>query len=104
MWSGDRDVRGKKPLGFLNPLLYSMPSSIFIDITVGKNNCSAGGPRANCCDQGFVPIPVILIAVIALTCSDSWLAPAGMLPRVSAVFISNHWPTTLRTCRNCVAL
>lgn len=33
--NGDREVRGKSPLGFLNPLLYSMDAHAFNDITKG---------------------------------------------------------------------
>jgi len=40
--------KGKKPLGFLNPLLYQMhqeDSSIFNDVTIGNNFCT----EYNCC-------------------------------------------------------
>eukprot|EP01117_Protostelium_nocturnum_P013492 TRINITY_DN503_c0_g1_i1.p1 TRINITY_DN503_c0_g1~~TRINITY_DN503_c0_g1_i1.p1 ORF type:complete len:767 (-),score=203.18 TRINITY_DN503_c0_g1_i1:158-2458(-) len=43
---------GKKPLGFLNPLLYQAyqsDPSIFIDIVTGSNKCSA----SSCCSLGF---------------------------------------------------
>jgi len=52
--NGDREVNGKKPLGFLNPLLYQLDPSIFNDITIGENNCCASGQSAPvCCPYGF---------------------------------------------------
>jgi tripeptidyl-peptidase-1 len=44
---------GKTPLGFLNPALYSFPSSVFHDITVGENNCAAAHSDPVCCKYGF---------------------------------------------------
>ncbi len=52
-----------KPLGFLNPLLYSMfeqnPKN-FNDITVGDNICTEAGCQAGCrgyyCQIGWDPV------------------------------------------------
>jgi len=44
--------QGKKPLGFLNPLLYQMAAAhpaAFNDIIVGSNQCTIG----TCCTYGF---------------------------------------------------
>jgi len=46
------DIRlsqNKPPLGFINPLLYSLNSSYFFDVTVGNNKCVPG----QCTDYGF---------------------------------------------------
>lgn len=51
--NGDRETQGKKPLGFLNPLLYSLDASIYNDITSGSNNCCAGQGSPVCCQYGF---------------------------------------------------
>lgn len=40
-----------KTLGFLNPLLYSMPESAFNDIVVGDNSCTENGCKPAC--KGF---------------------------------------------------
>jgi tripeptidyl-peptidase-1 len=40
-----------KPLGFLNPLLYQMPSDAFNDITDGDNRCTEEGCSPAC--KGF---------------------------------------------------
>ena len=42
---------GKPAVGFVNPAVYAAPSSCFNDITVGRNNCAAGG--SVCCKYGF---------------------------------------------------
>eukprot|EP01117_Protostelium_nocturnum_P016862 TRINITY_DN675_c0_g1_i1.p1 TRINITY_DN675_c0_g1~~TRINITY_DN675_c0_g1_i1.p1 ORF type:complete len:583 (-),score=226.86 TRINITY_DN675_c0_g1_i1:142-1890(-) len=49
----ERMSKGKKSLGFVNPALYKAPSSLFNDITVGRNNCGAGRSNPICCKQGF---------------------------------------------------
>ena len=42
-----RLVSGKTPLGFLNPLLYSVGSSSLNDITIGSNpGCGTSGFKA----------------------------------------------------------
>jgi tripeptidyl-peptidase-1 len=41
---------GKTALGFLNPVLYQMPSTAFNDVTVGSNECTEG---SNCCTYGY---------------------------------------------------
>ena len=33
--NAQRLIVGKQPLGFLNPVLYSLPADIFNDVTVG---------------------------------------------------------------------
>jgi len=46
----------KKPLGFLNPLLYQIAASdpaAFFDITTGNNFCT----RAACCQYGYTAVP-----------------------------------------------
>lgn len=43
----------KNPLGFLNPVLYTMATAqpnAFNDIIVGSNQCTEGG---SCCDYGY---------------------------------------------------
>lgn len=48
------------PLGFVNPLLYKMPSSSFNDITVGDNICTEDGCSSSCkgykCATGWDPV------------------------------------------------
>jgi len=52
--NGLRLKAGKASLGFLNPALYSLDSSVFNDITSGTNNCCAGEPGSIvCCQYGF---------------------------------------------------
>lgn len=59
--NGKRIAAGKKPLGFLNPVLYQIAQSnpaVFNDITSGRNNCAAGAKQgqphaAVCCSEGF---------------------------------------------------
>mmetsp|Transcript_19646 Transcript_19646/g.21860 ORF Transcript_19646/g.21860 Transcript_19646/m.21860 type:complete len:590 (+) Transcript_19646:17-1786(+) len=56
---------GKKPLGFLNPLLYKMQAenpSAYQDITEGTNKCTSGGV---CCKDGY-------------GCSKGWDPPTGL--------------------------
>ena len=45
---------GGKPVGFLNPALYSNSSLFVNDITVGKNNCTRD---SSCCREGFSAAP-----------------------------------------------
>ena len=50
---------GKKQLGFLSPLLYSMDASNFNDITVGSNRISGMGVRLSQgydCVKGWDPV------------------------------------------------
>eukprot|EP01128_Nolandella_sp_AFSM9_P004292 TRINITY_DN18_c0_g1_i1.p1 TRINITY_DN18_c0_g1~~TRINITY_DN18_c0_g1_i1.p1 ORF type:complete len:585 (-),score=171.21 TRINITY_DN18_c0_g1_i1:111-1865(-) len=63
--NGDREVRGKSPLGFLNPLLYSIKYHAYNDITSGENNCAAGQGNPVCCQYGF-------------TASKGWDAASGL--------------------------
>ncbi len=42
---------GKPAVGFVNPAFYAAPKEVFNDITVGRNNCAAGG--SVCCKHGF---------------------------------------------------
>jgi len=52
--NGLRLSQNKPSLGFLNPALYQLSSSIFNDITNGTNNCCAGYPGSQvCCQYGF---------------------------------------------------
>ncbi len=57
--NNERLLRGKTkaPLGFINPLLYSLAAThpdIFNDVTEGRNNCAAGSPTTKiCCGSGF---------------------------------------------------
>jgi tripeptidyl-peptidase-1 len=51
--NGDREVRGKAPLGFLNPILYKVDKTVYNDITSGENNCAAGQGNPTCCQYGF---------------------------------------------------
>lgn len=49
---------GKKPLGFVNPLIYSLAASnpsVFTDVTEGNNKCGAGSSQQKpvCCTNGF---------------------------------------------------
>ena len=55
--NGDREVNGKPPLGFINPLLYSLPMHVFHDITSGNNKCCAGQQNPVCCPNGFYCAP-----------------------------------------------
>lgn len=51
-----RFAAGKPALGFVNPALYKLASSvkgIFNDITVGENNCCAAQSSPVCCTYGF---------------------------------------------------
>jgi len=51
--NGQRELAGKAPLGFLNPLLYSTQrAGIFNDVISGINNCAAG-QNPTCCPYGF---------------------------------------------------
>lgn len=47
--NGDREVNGKSPLGFLNPVLYKVDKSVYNDITSGENQCCAGQGNPVCC-------------------------------------------------------
>jgi len=53
--NAERYNLGLPALGFVNPALYSVGSSITHDITSGENNCAASSlPKtATCCTQGF---------------------------------------------------
>jgi tripeptidyl-peptidase-1 len=55
--NGERLAAGKKPLGFLNPVLYKLAAkypNIFNDVVKGDNKCCAGAPGAQtCCQYGF---------------------------------------------------
>lgn len=55
---------GKGPLGFLNPMLYSLYKKFTNDITVGKNQCIAAACWVDgycsvplCCNEGFYALP-----------------------------------------------
>ena len=46
--------RGVGPVGFLNPLLYAAPPSVFNDVVSGNNNCRGQVPTATiCCETGY---------------------------------------------------
>jgi len=51
--NGDRESKGKAPLGFLNPVLYKVDKSVYNDIVSGENNCCAGQGNPVCCQYGF---------------------------------------------------
>jgi len=51
--NGDRETRGKSPIGFLNPVLYKIDKSVYNDITSGENQCCAGQGNPVCCQYGF---------------------------------------------------
>jgi len=51
--NSERLNKGLSPLGFLNPTLYGLDSSVFHDITVGENNCCAENTPQVCCPYGF---------------------------------------------------
>jgi tripeptidyl-peptidase I len=51
--NGDRETKGKNPLGFLNPVLYKVDKSVYNDIVSGENNCCAGQGNPVCCQYGF---------------------------------------------------
>lgn len=57
--NADYQGRTGKPLGFLNPLLYSGPANIFTDITVG-DNCETSGcvgqQNGFSCTKGWDPV------------------------------------------------
>lgn len=53
-----RAQAGKPPVGFVNPLLYSLQATtqarVYNDIAQGSNNCAAGvAPNINCCTSGY---------------------------------------------------
>lgn len=46
--------QGAGPLGFLNPMLYGAPPSVFNDIVDGSNNCRGQTPyTVVCCEHGY---------------------------------------------------
>lgn len=47
--NSQRHAEGKKPLGFLNQILYSAPTAAFTDITSGNNKCT----ESCCATYGF---------------------------------------------------
>jgi tripeptidyl-peptidase-1 len=51
--NGDREARGKSPLGFLNPVFYKVDKSVYNDIVSGENQCCAGQGNPVCCQHGF---------------------------------------------------
>jgi tripeptidyl-peptidase-1 len=55
--NNERLLNGKKPLGFVNPLIYQLAASnpeVFNDVTEGENKCCAGTRYSGiCCDNGF---------------------------------------------------
>lgn len=54
--NAQRVAAGKSTLGWINPSLYSLSSSILLnDITSGNNKCTEGGKI--CCAQGFYARP-----------------------------------------------
>lgn len=46
---------GKKPVGFVNPVLYANPQ-MFNDITVGDNYLGSCGPNFFSCVEGWDPV------------------------------------------------
>ncbi len=55
LMNGQRLANGLSTVGWLNPTLYSAPSTLYNDITSGHNNCCASGDPddAECCNAGF---------------------------------------------------
>ncbi len=55
--NAERLNAGKKPIGFLNQIIYQLAASnplAFNDVTSGTNNCAAGAPgQQTCCTYGF---------------------------------------------------
>jgi tripeptidyl-peptidase-1 len=55
--NNERLLNGKKPLGFVNPLVYSIAAEhadAFNDVVEGENKCCAGSAfQGICCDEGF---------------------------------------------------
>jgi len=52
--NGERELKNKPPVGFLNPILYKVDKSVYNDVVEGINNCAAktqSGPT--CCKYGF---------------------------------------------------
>ena len=49
--NAERLAMNKPPLGFLNPVLYSLNRNVFNDITSGINNCNV--EAFLCCNEGF---------------------------------------------------
>ncbi|KNC49211.1 uncharacterized protein AMSG_11861 [Thecamonas trahens ATCC 50062] len=47
--NGELLASGLPPVGWINPLLYTLPPSAFIDITTGSNECT----EAACCKYGY---------------------------------------------------
>jgi kumamolisin len=54
----------KKPVGFLNPLLYAAPSSVFRDITSGGNGAYAARPGWDACTGLGRPDGAALLAAL----------------------------------------
>ena len=53
-----RVAAGKSNLGWINPSLYAVSSSILLnDITSGNNKCTAQSGKNICCGQGFYAQP-----------------------------------------------
>jgi len=53
-----------KPVGFLNPLLYGAPSSVFRDITAGANGAYGAGPGWDACTGLGRPDGAALLAAL----------------------------------------
>jgi len=51
--NGDREVKGKSPIGYLNPILYKVDKSVYNDVSEGTNNCCAADQNPVCCKYGF---------------------------------------------------
>jgi len=63
--NGIREVQGKSPIGFLNPILYKVDKSVYNDVVSGINNCCAkDSEKPVCCPKGF-------------TASKAWDAASG---------------------------
>jgi len=114
-----RIAAGKSPVGWLNPALYYLNSTITVDITVGSNKCSAvdcSGAvcSVNCCGSGVgysaAPgwDPVTGLGVLDFekfkaammgftTPTASPIAPPSVAPSVTAAPVSTRSPTLART-------
>ena len=80
-----RLAAGKSSLGWINPSLYALSSSIILnDITAGINNCAAGA--VVCCGQGFPAAtgwdPVTGIGSVNFTAFRQTFMALGNLPNV----------------------
>ena len=79
--------QGAGPLGFLNPMLYGAPPSVFNDIVDGNNNCRGQTPFTMvCCEHGYAagqPDSLPPLRCSRSFCARAWSPTERFSPRVS---------------------